>query len=308
MTNLDQTFFDALEEGIAALSAMDGEILDRLDTSLTGMLAAIEALGGALDDATQRASEDADGLSDALASLERSASEATLDEAPASDAWDTLDEAMRDDGRALEGAVSHGAGALDALARTARDLARDEDRSADGVARAGASLGHTIDTDASALVRAHHDARDDAATFAEDLGGAWSRERDALFDGMTGTLAEAITVGLDGAMGDLAERVSEAFSGLAELATAHGEAWGDASAHALEEAATHVGQTCAHEIEGAVASLVREGVERLAEEIVEQAGILAAGASVTTAMVPILPEIAAAKAGLALINGVLDAF
>lgn len=103
-------------------------------------------------------------------------------------------------------------------------------------------------------------------------------------------------------------RLDAGFERYHEEVETSGSGWSQAAGHLLGDTAHDVANVVADELREAVANLLHHVVEAVVEEVAEHVASSMTGATTTTALAPILPQLVMIRAILRRINDLLDFF
>lgn len=169
-----------------------------------------------------------------------------------------------------------------------------------------ATLGSDLDGSRHALRQHHVETRATIDGIALETRDRHTHEAQTAFQHLVDALDGRCQRALDDAFREFETHASQAFEHAEHDAQGHGGALGSFFSQLMLESADRITHDTLEEIRRAFGELVRHGIEVLAEEAAAQAVSMMAGSSVTTALAPMLPELAAARAGLHAINEVVD--
>lgn len=113
---------------------------------------------------------------------------------------------------------------------------------------------------------------------------------------------------LDDTFRELDDHATQIFEHAEQDAHAHSSGLESVFTRLMLESAGRITHDTLEELRRAFAELLRHGIELMAEEAAAQAISMTVGASTTTALSPILPELAAARTALHAINSIVSFF
>lgn len=234
--------------------------------------------GGALDEIEQAldALEDHAGgaVADALAQLDTAAGEVV-------GALTEEGEAVRDADEAL---ATHGGGARGSIA----------------------SLVDRVQGDEEVVDGAHDEAQDAVQALSAEASDEHLGSTRDVFERAGETLSARCLEAVDEGFDALGQHADRSFDALHESVQGASDGWSRAIGHLLAESGQEVTQTFLRELREGIDGLIREGVQAIIEELAEQAASMAAGASTTAALGPLMPELIAAKRALHAANAIAD--
>ena len=119
-------------------------------------------------------------------------------------------------------------------------------------------------------------------------------------------LSERCAGAVDEGFDALEQHADRSFEALHESVQESSDGWSRAVGHLLAESGEEVTRVLLRELREGTDELLREGVQAFVEELAEQAVSMAAGASTTAALGPLLPQLVAAKHALHAANWVAE--